>query len=209
MIRFRRVLSVIAAISVAGSLGLGLSACGKKKKMMDAVTTALMMPGIRVVVIPKQRNDLKIVVPPCSAAQVSQGSTKIPPGSNEVIVPQGALTQSVAVQPCPPEMMMASGGMMTMPPPSSTILLTPGGTVAEQVSGGMMMMMMSMQNQLVIPENSNITTIILAPCSTAAMMGGGMGMMTPGADQGLAVPSGGEGPKTITAPPCTAPPAMM
>ncbi|MGI8595237.1 MAG: hypothetical protein ACR2ML_12900 [Solirubrobacteraceae bacterium] len=205
-IRYRRVLSGIAAVSVAGSLGLGLSACGKKKMMMDAVTTALMMPGVRVAVIPKQRADLKIVVPPCSAAKVSQGSTEIPPGSNEIIVPKGALTQTVAVQPCPPEMMM-SGGMMMMPPPSSTVLLTPGGTQAQQASGGMMMM--SMQNQLVIPENSSITTIILTPCATVSMMGGGGGMMMPGTDQGLAAPTSGEGKKTLVGPPCTAPPPMM
>ncbi len=208
MIRYRRVLSWIAAIGVAGSFGLGVSACGKKKKMMDAVTTALMMPGVRVAVVPKQRSDLKIVVPPCSAAKISQGSTEIPPGSNEIVVPQGALTQTVAVQPCPPEMMMMSGGMMMMPPPSSTILLTPGGTMAQQASGGMMMMM-SMQNQIVIPENSSITTIILTPCATVSMMGGGGGMMMPGTDQGLAPAETGKGARTLVAPPCTAPPPMM
>ena len=197
----RRVVGASCALVLVAGLAVGLAGC-KKKKMMDPVMMALMTPGVRTVVIPKQRSDLRVVVPPCSAAAVSQGSTKVPPGSNEIVVPTGTLTQMVAVQPCPPPGMAMMGGMMMMPPPSSTILLTPGGTSAPQQGG---MMMMTMQNQLVLPANSSITTVIVSPCQTS--MGGGM-MMSMGGDQGLALPSAGKGVKTVTAPPCTAPPAM-
>src|SRR6266545_4620249 len=90
----------IAACAAVAVIGTGVAACGSKKSQQtDAVSTALQTPGVRMVVIPKQRNDLRIVVPPCSAAQVDQQTTASPPGSNEIVVPRTALTETVAVQP--------------------------------------------------------------------------------------------------------------
>src|SRR3954468_21218007 len=98
-------------------LGLAatLAACGsssQQQQQQDPVSMAMQTPGVRMLVIPKQRHDLTVAVPPCSQAQaaVSQHSTQIPPGSNQIVVPKGALTQSVAVQPCTPPGQASSGG---------------------------------------------------------------------------------------------------
>src|SRR5829696_8052701 len=88
-----------------GLLALGLTACGSSSSSSssssDPIGNALSTPGVRVVLVPAQRQDLTVVVPPCSEAQtVQSGTTKAPPGSNEVIIPKGALTEAVAVQAC-------------------------------------------------------------------------------------------------------------
>src|SRR5437763_3002657 len=89
-------------------LGLGLTACGSSSSSSsssssDPVTSALQTQGVRTVVIPKQRNNLVIAVPPCSEAQTTgTGAKQPPPGSNEIIVPSGALTETLAIQPCAP-----------------------------------------------------------------------------------------------------------
>src|SRR3954466_13039803 len=102
----------IASAVVAASVGA--TGCGsKQQQQQDPVTMAMQTPGIRMLVIPKQRHDLTVAIPPCSQAQATsaQTTTQIPPGSNQIVVPKGALTQSVAVQPCtPPGQASSSGG---------------------------------------------------------------------------------------------------
>src|SRR4051794_20006138 len=96
------------AFTCAVSLALGVSACGGSSSsssggggaVADPVAQALQAPGVRTVVVPKQRGDLTIVVPPCNATQVDQESTAIPPGSNQILVPKDTLAQTIAVQPC-------------------------------------------------------------------------------------------------------------
>src|SRR4051795_5489212 len=120
--RWGIVIDVVAAVGVTG--------CGSKKKQQqqDPVSMAMQTPGIRMLVIPKQKHDLTVAIPPCSQAQATtaQGSTAIPPGSNQIVVPSGALTQNVAVQPCSPSGQASSssssggsssGGTSTPPPP--------------------------------------------------------------------------------------------
>ncbi|MDQ6848849.1 MAG: hypothetical protein M3070_02450, partial [Actinomycetota bacterium] len=85
------------AVLIVGTLAVGLSACGSKKmsaKPPDPVSMALQAPGTRTVVVPKQTSDLTIVVPPCSAADIKQDTSKTPPGSNQVVVPKSALDQT-------------------------------------------------------------------------------------------------------------------
>src|SRR3954462_13972377 len=94
----------VATISIAAAAA-GLTACGsKQQQQQDPVSMAMQTPGLRMVVIPQQRHDLTVPIPPCSQAQTAaaQGSAQIPPGSNQIVVPKGALTESVAVQPCTP-----------------------------------------------------------------------------------------------------------
>src|SRR3954471_2937169 len=86
---------------------LGLAACGGSSSSSsssssgDPVSTALMTPGVREVVIPQQHQDLTVVIPTCDQAQtLKPGSTKPPPGANTVVIPKGAQTESIAVQPC-------------------------------------------------------------------------------------------------------------
>src|SRR5919202_2090597 len=139
----RGVPRAVAAAAGVAALALGLTACGgssssSSSSSSDPVGNALSSPGVRVVLVPQQRNDLTIVVPPCSEAQtVQSGTTKAPPGSNEVVIPKGSLTEAIAVQAC------QQGGASTgstsgggsgniPPPPSNTILVTPGGAGAQQ-----------------------------------------------------------------------------
>src|SRR4029453_11257286 len=93
--------SVLAGLVRAGgavAMTLLVTGCGGSSSS-DAVSTALQMPGVRTVVVPKQHNDLTVMVPPCSVAAVSQtGASGPPPGSNTVVVPKGTLTQTVAIQ---------------------------------------------------------------------------------------------------------------
>src|SRR5256885_14090004 len=96
-------------------LAATVAACGSsssQQAQQDPVSMAMQTPGIRMLVIPKQRHDLTVAIPPCSQAQAaaSQSSPQIPPGSNQIVVPQGALTQTVAVQPCQPAGQSSSGG---------------------------------------------------------------------------------------------------
>src|SRR3954470_14696301 len=127
-----------------GIAALGLTACGGSSSSSsssssgDPVSTALMTPGVRQVVIPAQHQDLTVVIPTCDQAQVLKpGSTKPPPGSNTVVIPKGAQTESIAVQPCQGGGGSSSGGSGSPPqPPSSTILLTPGGAGTSQQSSG-------------------------------------------------------------------------
>ncbi len=143
------------------------------------------MPGVRTLVIPRQRNDVTIVVTPCTAAAAQQGSVKRKPaGSNEIVVPRSTLRQTVAVPPCPMKPTEAA---------ANTVLVSPGGsgpTAEEQAKSPPM-------NQLILPANSNIETVILPPC-TMATTG------APPPPKSLAFPAGSERKKTVTAPPCTA-----
>jgi hypothetical protein len=179
-------------------MALLVTGCGSSSSS-DAVSTALQMPGVRTVVVPKQHNNLTVMVPPCSVAAVSQrGASGPPPGSNTVVVPKGTLTQTVAIQPCQASGGQSASGSSGMPPPSSTILLTPGGAQTQQQaqSSASGSSQPGQQNQLVLPANSNIQTLIVPPCTPSSGSGGA------GAPQGAnnALPSTS---KTVTAPPCT------
>src|SRR3954454_1758414 len=160
-------------LSVAvGVAALGLTACGGSSSSSsssssgDPVSTALMTPGVRQVVIPAQHQDLTVVIPTCDQAQtLKPGSTKPPPGSNTVGVPKGAQTETIAVQPCQGGGGGSSSGASGSPPapPSSTILLTPGGAGTSQQSSGSQSSSSSSSsgssqpNQLVLPNNAKIT----------------------------------------------------
>src|SRR4051794_41584044 len=89
------------------ALAIGLAACGGSSSSSssswwgDPVSTALMTPGVRQVVIPQQREDLTIIIPTCDQAEpVKTGDTKPTPGSNSVVVPKGTQPETIAVQPC-------------------------------------------------------------------------------------------------------------
>src|SRR5919107_3393186 len=167
-----------ATIAICGLAALGLTACGSssssKSSASDPVASALSSPGVRVVLIPEQRNDLTIIVPPCSEAQtVQSGTTKAPPGSNEIVVPKGSLTEAIAVQACQQggqSTGSSSGGSSgnVPPPPSNTILVTPGGAGAQQVGaqGGSSSSSGPQQQNQVVPSNANVNTIIVPPCTT-------------------------------------------
>jgi hypothetical protein len=165
------------------AFGTGGCAKKKKKKMKDPVATIMETPGVRTVVIPRQRSDVTVVVTPCTAAQVQQaGAERKPPGSNEVVVPKGGLTQTVAVPPCPEKPTEGA---------ANTVLVTPGGTGSAQQET-------PPQDQLVLPENSDATTIIIPPCTTG----------TKASKKRTLAFKATTKKKTVTAPPCTAPPPM-
>ncbi|MDQ3849676.1 MAG: hypothetical protein M3296_03560 [Actinomycetota bacterium] len=169
-------------------LAMGTGGCAKKKKKKDPVATALKTPGIRVVTIPKQRSDLTIYVPPCSQAQVQNPKSRRPPsGSNQIVVPRGSLTQSVAVPPCPEQ---------TPQTIANTVILTPGGQGSAQSSESG-----ATASQLVLPANSNVTTLVVPPCTAPPT---GKKKKKEEGTQSFAFPATSKR-KSVTAPPCTVP----
>ncbi|HWC28384.1 MAG TPA: hypothetical protein VG474_17470 [Solirubrobacteraceae bacterium] len=177
----------IGVLVLVGLLAFGAGGCGKKKKK-DPIVTALETPGIRTVVIQRQRSDVAVVVPPCTAAAIEQtGARRRPPGSNEIVVPAGTLTQTVAIPPCPEDPKQAV---------ANTVVVTPGGT------GGTQELETPPQHELVLPRNSNVATIIVPPCvltesKKKKKSGGAEGTAS------LTLPAEGRN-RTVTAPPCMA-----
>jgi hypothetical protein len=196
MVARRALLGGVWAIALAS---LGLSACGSssstKPKPVDPVAQALQAPGVRTVVIAKQSNDLTIVVPPCSAAELKQETTKAPPGSNQVVVPKSALDQTVAIQPC------VKGGKSSGK--GNSVLLSPGGSGSPQNPG--QQQSGQPQNQLLLPRKSNLTKVIVPPCvvemssSSSSSSAGSSGGAAGGTN--TALPATG-GKTSVTAPPC-------
>ncbi len=185
-------------LACVGALTLGLGACGggssPKAKMMpppDPTAMALMAPGVRTVVVPKQGKSLTVIIPPCSNAEIDQDTTDAPPGSNQIVVPQSALDQTVAVQPCIQGAKTAGR--------SSSVLLSPGGVespqgVGQQTGG-------QRQNQLLLPKGSNIRKIIVPPCVVQTGSGGSSGHADTSGGTNTALPA--ERTKSsVVAPPC-------
>jgi len=221
----RTAIAVIAALALAAALaacGSSSSSSSSSTSSTDPVSMALQIPGVRTILLAKQRNDITIIVPPCpqegqqSAGQPSAGvgstkeSGKAPAGSSQIIVPKGALTETVAVQPCPPPPSGGSsgptgasgGGGGTV----SAIVMTPGGTTPQSPQ-----QTQTQQNQLVVPENSSITTLVVPPCTSVSV-----GPSGPTGATGASGATGPTGPttrgqvlpadsKSVTAPSCTIP----
>jgi len=182
-----------AVLVVGGLAALSLSACGggSKGQMQpppDPTAMALQAPGVRTVVVPRQSNDLTVIVPPCSAAEIDQDTTDAPPGSNQVVVPRGALDQTVAVQPCIQGAKTAGR--------ASTVLLSPGGVESPQ--GGGQQSGGQPQNQLLLPRRSNISRIIVPPCVVSM---GSSGSGPTGGGTNTALPATGN-KTSVVAPPC-------
>ena len=72
--------------------------------------------------------------------------------------------------------------------------MTPGGTTPQTQQ-----QTQSRQNQLVVPENSSITTLVVPPCTTA-MPSGRAARPAPTGTQGQVLPANS---KSVTAPACT------
>lgn len=195
--------TTVRVIALCAVVILALGACGgggkKKSKApptVDPVAMALSAPGVRTVVIPEQSEELTIAVPPCGSGQVSQETTETPPGSSRIVIPEGSLAQTVAVQPC----------IKGQPAPTSgagTVLISPGGAATGQ-SETQLQTGAQGQNQLVIPQNSDLRRIIVPPClveisSSASSSSGAEGGTT---SNTLALPAT-SGNRVVTAPPCS------
>jgi hypothetical protein len=196
------------------AMATGLGACGgSKQQQQDPVSMAMQTPGVRMVVIPKQRQDLTVAIPPCSQAQATgtDASTAVPPGSNRIVVPKGAQTETVAVQPCTPPGQSSGGGSSggssggggsstPPPPPASTILVTPGGVQSSQQAssgGGSSGGQQQQLNQVVLPGNSEVTTVVVPPC--VPTQGGSKSEQSAGKSDILRAPAQA---KTVKAPAC-------
>ena len=191
----------VIALGAVVILALGLGACGgggkKKSKApptVDPVAMALSAPGVRTVVIPEQSEELTIAVPPCGSGQVSQETTETPPGSSRIVIPEGSLAQTVAVQPCIKGQTQQTSG-------AGTVLISPGGAATGQ-SETQLQTGAQGQNQLVIPQNSDLRRIIVPPClveisSSASSPSGPEGTTS----NTLALPAT-SGNRVVTAPPC-------
>lgn len=189
----RGVLQATVSVGFAMALAGGVGACGGGSSSKapppppDPVAMATMAPGVRTVIVPKQSAPLTIVVPPCGIAKIKQETTQTPPGSNQVVVPASALDQNVAIQPCMQG--QKSEGQ------ASTILLGPGG------SGSGSSKTTPLPNQLVLPENANLSTLIVPPC---VVLTSSSGSSSGGASGGAnTVVPAARGKAAVTAPPCS------
>ncbi|MDQ3936937.1 MAG: hypothetical protein M3340_20160 [Actinomycetota bacterium] len=211
--------------ATAGLLALGAGACGGEEKtassMTDPVTMALQTPGVRTVQIAQQKQDLEIIVPPCprpgeeqqrnpqSEQDVQTQRVTPPEGSNRIIVPKETLTQTIAVQPCQPDPHEESSSSSSSSSSSaavgqtvSTILLTPGGLSPQgsnvQESSG------NTAQQLVLPSNANIATLVIPPCTVPETEGSSSAPQAEPPQKNLVLPADSK-TKTATAPNCTVP----
>jgi len=189
------------AFSVLAMAVLGLGGCGgggggmQAPPTVDPVAMALTAPGVRTVVIPQQREELRIAVPPCGSGQVSQETTETPPGSSEIVVPEGSLAQSVAVQPCIKGQTQQTSG-------AGTVLISPGGAATGQ-SQTQLQTGAQNQNQLVIPQNSDLRRIIVPPCLVTISSSSSSSSSSAGTtSNSLALPAT-SGNRVVTAPPCS------
>ena len=66
-LRLSGVAVVVGAVALAGCGGSSSSSSSSSSG--DPVSTALMTPGVRQVVIPAQHQDLTVVIPTCDQAQ--------------------------------------------------------------------------------------------------------------------------------------------
>src|SRR3712207_8704405 len=103
-------------------------------------------------------------------------STKIPPGSNQIVVPKDTLAQTIAIQPCVEGMKQTGQG---------TILMTPGGagqSQQQQTQQGQS----QQQNQLIIPDNSDLQRVIVPACQVIVSSSSSSSSSSGGAEIGRA-----------------------
>src|SRR5205807_646621 len=121
--------AAVAALAACGSSSSS-SSSSSSTGASDPVSTALQTPGVRTVLLAKQRSDITVIIPPCPRQGSSQqpggqpnggvgsatSTVTIPPGSSRIVVPKGALAQTVAVQPCQSQQSSSSSGEGSGPP---------------------------------------------------------------------------------------------
>jgi hypothetical protein len=177
MSQTRVVWYVMAALLVL--LAGGAIAAGKKKGGSAG-------KGGRAVLVPTSDRSRSVVVPPCGTgvavtAQTAAGQSGVT-GSTRVALPQGPGTRVVVVPRCPAR----SGGTF----PSAAFVLAPGSKIP--VSGDKAArnpVVQDLRSQVVVPQNSPATTIVVPACSAKAEKG-----------SSAVVGQGGSG--VAVAPPC-------
>jgi hypothetical protein len=186
-------LRATARMCLGGAVVVAVGACGggsstQAPKPPDPVEMVLGAPGVRTVVIPRQRSDLTVVVPPCSAADIDPKTTRAPKGSNKIVVPRSTQQQTVAIPPCLEGQETAGG--------TDTVLVSPGGGAGSRSAGAKAG---DPQNQLLLARNAGLAQIIVPPCrvltSSSASSAGGPPEIT------TTLPAA-RGKTTVTAPAC-------
>ncbi len=141
---------VVGAVFIIVTLGIGLAIGPKTSKAPPA-------PGYRALVVPTSDQSRRVVVPPCgtklrvSAQNVAeQLETR---GVMTIALPREAGTRVVVVPRCPGKL-----GFI----PSAIYVLKPGTPApTERKSVGNLG---SIRSLLVVPEGSQLKTIVAAPC---------------------------------------------
>lgn len=141
---------VVGAVFIIVTLGIGLAIGPKTSKAPPA-------PGYRALVVPTTDQSRRVVVPPCgtrlrvSAQNVAELLET--QGVTTIALPREAGTRVVVVPRCP-----GQRGFL----PSAIYVLKPGTpTPTERKSVGNLG---SIRSLLVIPEGSEVRTIVAAPC---------------------------------------------
>ena len=184
----RGVLGAASAALLLAVAGCGGGSSTTAPKPPDPVQMVLQAPGVRTVVIPEQKSDITIAVPPCSEADIDPETTKVPRGSNRIVVPKSTQEQTIAIPPCLEGEQTQGGG-------TDTVLVSPGGGAGTQSAGEQAG---QPQNQLLLPRNSRISLVIVPPCLvlTSSSYSGG-----PPSGITTTLPAAG-GKTTVTAPAC-------
>jgi hypothetical protein len=181
--------SAVSVGLVAAASGCGGGSSTTAPKPPDPVQMVLQAPGVRTVVVPEQKADLTVAVPPCSEADIDPETTKVPGGSNRIVVPKSTQEQTIAIPPCLEGEKTGGGG-------TDTVLVTPGGGAGTQSAGEQAG---QPQNQLLLPRNANLKLIIVPPCLVITSSSGSSGGPPSGITTTL--PAAG-GKTTVTAPAC-------
>src|SRR3954449_3292570 len=169
------VMAVLLVLLAGGAI-----AVGKKKGTGSACK------GGRAVVVPTADRARTVVVPPCATGEavndVNAAKQIGTTGSTRVTVPRGQGTRVVVVPRCPAK----TGGTL----PSAAFVVEPGARVP--VKGDKAThnpVLQDLRSEVIVPQNSPATTIVVPPCSTKA-------------EKGSSAVVGQGGSAIVVAPPC-------
>src|SRR4051794_2290959 len=143
---------VVIALALVVVLGLGGILAGSKKKSSKGKSAA---PGTRAVIVPARARPLTFAIPPCGTGQkltpARAGGQLHVQGAAVFELPPSRSPRTVQVLPC---------GSQAGTPPAAAFVLPGrrGGKAGTQL-------------QLVVPNGSAATTVVVPPCAPKAKPG--------------------------------------
>jgi len=154
---------VVAGILIV-IFGIGAFVVSKSKeetptnKPAPETARALVVPGTLA---------RTVIVAPCNTpveqtTQVAEGG-EVPPGATSVELPRGAGTRYVLVPHCKPGSTTAVGNI-----PSSALVLAARVRPIEGTGGTFGIQGANARTQLILPNGSKATTIVVSPCAKAS-----------------------------------------
>jgi hypothetical protein len=159
---------VVIALALVVVLGLGGILAGSKKKSSKGKSAA---PGTRAVIVPARARPLTFAIPPCGT-----GQKLTPARAGEQLQVQGAAVFELPPSRSPRTVQVLPCGSQAGTPPAAAFVL------AGRRGGGKA----GTQLQLVIPNGSAATTVVVPPCTRKAKRGASV-LPTPAGGSGAAL----------------------